>query len=98
MNEKFPFANAELFLAGLDFQPLGANSPEAGDVVMFSDGSWVVVGTSSHVSYGPRDEMVSVARLYPHASAEIAAVTKEKDAADVGEHHEQVEERSDAGE
>lgn len=88
INEKFPFANAELFLAGLDFQPLGANSPEAGDVVMFSDGSWVVVGTSSLVSYGPRAEMVSVARLYPHTSAEVAHVAEENGTAEVVESHE----------
>jgi hypothetical protein len=52
-------------VADLDWRPLSAESPEVGDVIKYRDGSFAFVGTSPHVSYGPREQMESVARIYP---------------------------------
>ncbi len=65
MAKKFPFANLDELLGKLNFQPLTENSPELGDVIKYRDGTVAIVGDSPVVSYGPREEMQSVARLFP---------------------------------
>lgn len=69
-----PFADVQSLLGALVFKPIAQHpdSPTAGDVIMYRDGSFAVVGDSPHVSYGPREEMVEVARLFPRpAPAEV---------------------------
>lgn len=62
-----PFANMDDLLKTLVFEPLEGHpeSPTLGDVIMYRDGGVSIVGTASQVSYGPREEMQSVARLFP---------------------------------
>ena len=68
----------------LDWQPLGPDSPEVGDAIKYRDGSVAVVGTYSHVSYGPREEMVAVARLIrsDEAKTEESPATEPESKAD----------------
>lgn len=69
--DRFTLTEVNELLQDLDWQPLGADSPQAGEVIKYRDGSWAFVGTSSRVSYGPREEMESVAKLFPRGRAQI---------------------------
>lgn len=66
-----PFLKSDDLLKLLNWEPISDHpeSPKLGDVIMYRDGLWAVVGTSSLVSYGPREEMQSVARLFPEVKA-----------------------------
>lgn len=67
-----PYADADGLLRQLSWEPIEQHpdSPVFGDVIMYRDGGWTVVGSASQVSYGPREQMQAVARLFPRGAAD----------------------------
>lgn len=76
--DRFTLTQVNELLGDLEKRPLGPDDPQVGDVVFYTDGSWAVVGTSSQVSYGPREQMQAVARLFPR-EGEAAGEEASKD-------------------